>query len=242
MLVHADCESRPLLPVPSAGWLKRIGLTKRDYAAICALVNSYQGLVVAADLDPVYRRFPAVNATRSEFYTSLSDGRCIFVHTRRVKARATLVWDVAHLLGHMFQWNMTAQQGQRHGLRYHGVRARQLAVRDFRGASSEVLKRVLRYELEAGRFAYTALLKIRGAPPHSPFAAAVADYVVHDLAFITGYYLRRQPSRTADAVHDPVLGPELAAIRGELGVVALPDPDTFRFRSFDLLSVPVVHD
>jgi hypothetical protein len=113
--------------------------------------------VVAANLDSVYQRFPAVNATRAEFYTSLSDGKCIFTHSRQ-KATATLVWDVAHLLGHMFQWNMTAQEARQRGLRYYGAHARRLAIRDFQGASSEVLKRVLQYELEANRFAYTALL------------------------------------------------------------------------------------
>jgi len=106
---------------------------------------------------------------------------------------------------------------------------------------TQVLKRVLQYEFEANRFAYTALLEIRGADPHSPFAAAVADYVAHDLAFIINYYLRRRPAPAADAAHESVLGPRLAAIRSKLGVVVLLDPKTFRFRAFNLLSVPVVH-
>jgi hypothetical protein len=225
----------------AADLLRRIRLTKHDYRAICGIVGSYHGSVVAANLDSVYQRFPAVNATRAEFYTSLSDGKCIFTHTRQM-ATATLVWDVAHLLGHMFQWSMTAQEARQRGLRYYGARARRLAIRDFQGASSEVLKRVLQYEFEANRFAYTALLEIRGEDSHSPFAAAVADYVAHDLAFIINYYLRRRPARIGNAAHESVLGPGLAAIRSKLGVVALPDPKTFRFHSFNLLSVPVVHD
>jgi hypothetical protein len=205
------------------------------------MVSNYHGSVLAANLDSVYQRFPAVNATRAEFYTSLSDGKCIFTHTRQ-KAIATLVWDVAHLLGHMFQWNMKAREARQRGLRYYGASARRLAIRDFQGASSEVLKRVLQYEFEANRFAYTALLEIRGTDPHSPFAAAVADYVAHDLAFIINYYLRGRPARVANAARESVLGPGLAAVRSKLGVVALPDPKTFRFHSFNLLSVPVVHD
>jgi hypothetical protein len=241
MLAQVDQGSRPLPPLLAADLLGRLGLTKRDYRAICAIVNSYQGSVVAADLDSVYQSFPAVNATRAEFYTSLSDGKNIFTHQRQ-KATATLVWDVAHLLGHMFQWNMTAQEARQRGLRYYGVHARRLAVRDFQGASSEVLKRVLQYEFEANRFAYAALLEIRGADPHSPFAAAVADYVAHDLIFIINYYLRRRPAHSANAARKSALRPALAAIRSKLGVVALPDPKTFRFHSFNLLSVPVVHD
>jgi hypothetical protein len=66
--------------------------------------------------------------------------------------------------------------------------------------------------------------------------------VAHDLAFIINYYLRRRPARVGNAAHESVLGPGLAAIRSKLGVVALPDPKTFRFHSFNLLSVPVVHD
>jgi hypothetical protein len=225
----------------AADLLGRIRLTKHDYRAICGIVSSYHGSVVAANLDSVYQRFPAVNATRAEFYTSLSDGKCIFTHTRQ-KATATLVWDVAHLLGHMMQWNMTAQEARRRALRYYGARARRLAVRDFQGASTAVLKRVLQYEFEANRFAYTALLKTRGADPHSQFAAALADYVAHDLAFIINYYLRGRPARAANTARESVLGPELAAIRSKLSVVALPDAKTFRFHSFNLLSVPVVHD
>jgi hypothetical protein len=220
--------------------LRRIRLTRRDYRAICGIVSRYHGSVVAANLDSIYKRFPAVNATRAEFYTSLSDGKRIFTHMRQ-KATATLVWDVAHLLGHMFQWNMTARDARQHNLRYYGARARQLAVRDFQGASYAVLKRVLQYEFEANRFAYTALLEIRGADPHSPFAAALADYVAHDLAFIINYYLRTRPARVTDTAKESVFSPGLAAIRSKLGVVALPDPKTFRFRSFNLLSVPVVH-
>jgi hypothetical protein len=241
MLEQVDQGSRPLPPLLAADLLGRLRLTKRDYRAICAIVNSYQGSVVAADLDSVYQGFPAVNATRAEFYTSLSDGKNIFTHIRQ-KATATLVWDVAHLLGHMFQWNMTGKEARQRGLRYYGARARRLAVRDFQGASALVLKRVLQYELEANRFAYAALLEIRGADPHSPFAAAVADYVAHDLIFIINYYLRRRPARAAHAARESALRPALAAIRGELGVVALPDPKTFRLHSFNLLSVPVVHD
>lgn len=228
-------------PLLAAELLGRIGLTKRDYRALCAIVSRYQGSVVTANLDSVYQRFPAVNATRAEFYTSLSDGKRIFTHIRQ-KATATRVWDVAHLLGHMFQWNMTAQEARQRGLRYYGAGARRLAVRDFQGASSEVLKRVLQYEFEANRFAYTALLDIRGADPNSPFAAAVADYVAHDLALIINYYLRRRPARAAHAARESVLGPGLAAIRNKLGAVVLPDAKTFRFHSFNLLSVPVVHD
>jgi hypothetical protein len=236
-----DSGSEPFRPPPAVELLGRIGLTKHDYGAICRIVRSYQGSVVAANLDSVYQRFPAVNATRAEFYTSLSDGKRIFTHSRQ-KALATLVWDVAHLLGHMFQWNMTAQEARQRNLRYYGARARRLAVRDFQGASSGVLKRVLQYEFEANRFAYTALLGIRGADPHSSFATAVGDYVAHDLAFIINYYLRRRPSRVANAAHESVLGLELATIRSKLSVVALPDPKKFRFHSFNLLSVPVVHD
>jgi hypothetical protein len=225
----------------AAQLLGRVRLTKHDHAAICRVVRSYRGSVVAADLDSVYRRFPAVNATRAEFYTSLSDGKCIFTHLRH-KAVGSLVWDVAHLLGHMFQWNMTAQQARRRDLRFYGARARRMAVRDFKGASPAVLKRVLRYEFEANRFAYTALLKIRGADPHGPFAAAVADYVAHDLAFIINYYLRGRPARMACAARESLLGARLAAVRSNLEVIGLPDPKTFRFHSFNLLSVPVVHD
>jgi hypothetical protein len=230
-----------LPPRLAAELLGRIGLTKHDYRAICAIVSSYQGSVVAANLDSVYERFPAVNATRAEFYTSLSDGKRIFTHIRQ-RATATRVWDVAHLLGHMFQWNMTAREARQRGLRYYGAGARRLAVRDFRGASSEVLKRVLQYEFEANRFAYTALLEIRGTDPNSRFAAAVADYVAHDLAFIINYYLGRRPARVANAALESAFGPGLAAIRNALGAVVLPDAKTFRFRSFNLLSVPVVHD
>lgn len=225
----------------AADLLRRIRLTKHDYRAICAIVGSYRGSVVAANLDSVYQRFPAINATRAEFYTSLSDGKCIFTHTRQ-KATATLVWDVAHLLGHMFQWNMTAQEARQRGLRYYGASARRLAIRDFQGASPAVLKRVLEYEFEANRFAYTALLEIRGADPHSSFAVAVANYVAHDLAFIINYYLRGRPARVANEARESVLRPALATIRGKLGVLALPDAKTFRFHSFNLLSVPVVHD
>jgi hypothetical protein len=225
----------------AADLLRRIRLTKHDYRAICGILSSYHGSVVTANLDPVYQRFPAVNATRAEFYTSLSDGKRIFTHTRQ-KATATLVWDVAHLLGHMFQWNMTAREARSRDLRYYGARARRLAVRDFQGASPAVLKRVLQYEFEANRFAYSALLKIRGADPHSSFAAAVADYVAHDLAFIVNYYLRGRPAHAANAARKSVLGPGLATIRSKLGVVVLPNARTFRFHSFNLLSVPVVHD
>ncbi|MGO9934577.1 MAG: hypothetical protein ACLPV8_22565 [Steroidobacteraceae bacterium] len=241
MPAQVGSGSQPLRPPPAVELLRRIGLTKHDYGAICGVVSSYQGSVVAANLDSVYQRFPAVNATRAEFYTSLSDGKRIFTHIRQ-KATATLVWDVAHLLGHMFQWNMTAQEARQRELRYYGARARRLAVRDFQGASSAVLKGVLQYEFEANRFAYTALLGIRGADPHTPFAAAVADYVAHDLAFIINYYLRRRPAHTAHAAHESGLGPALATTRSKLCVVALPDPKTFRFHSFNLLSVPVVHD
>ena len=101
---------------------------------------------------------------------------------------------------------------------------------------------MLQYEFEANRFAYTVLLEIRGADPHSPFAAAVADYAALDVAFIINYYLRRRPAPVEDAAHESVLGPRLAKIRSKLGVVVLPDPKTLRFRAFDLLSVPVVHD
>ncbi len=205
------------------------------------MVRSYQGSVVAADLDPVYQRFPAVNATRAEFYTSLSNGKRIFTHVRQ-KETATLVWDVAHLLGHMIQWNMTAPQARQRGVRYFGARARRMAVRDFQGAASGVLTRVVQYEFEANRFAYTALLRIRGANSQSPFAAAVADYVAHDLTFIINYYLRGRPAHTANPAHESMLGPVLRKIRGKLGIVALPDPKSFSFHSFNLLSVPVVHD
>ncbi len=225
----------------AADLLRRIRLTKHDYRTICGLVGSYHGSVVAANLDSVYQLFPAVNATRAEFYTSLSDGKCIFTHTHQ-KATAVLVWDVAHLLGHMFQWNMTAQEARQRGLRYYGANARRLAIRDFQGASPVVLKRVLEYELEANRFAYTALLEIRRADPQSSFAVAVANYAAHDLAFIINYYLRSRPARVANAARESVLGPALATIRSKLGVVALPNAKTFRLHSFKLLSVPVVHD
>ena len=70
----------------------------------------------------------------------------------------------------------------------------------------------------------------------------MAGYVVHDLTFIVDYYLSHRAAHTADALHDLVLGPELAAIRNRVRAVALPDPKTFRFQAFDLLSVPVVHE
>jgi len=221
--------------------LRRVGLTQHDYRAICRIVSLYQGSVVAAALDSDYQRFPGINATRAEFYTSLSDGKRIFTHIRQ-KETATRVWDVAHLLGHMIQWTMTAPEARQRHLRYYGAQARRLAILDFQGASSEVLKRVLRYEFEANRFAYTALLQIRGADPRSAFAAAVADYVAHDLAFIINYYLKGRPAREAAAARESVFGTASAAIRIKLRPVALPDAKTFRFRSFNLLSVPVVHD
>jgi hypothetical protein len=84
------------------------------------------------------------------------------------------------------------------------------------------------------------LLKIRGADPQ--FAAAVADYVAHDLAFIINYYLRHRPARVANAARESVLGAVLTTMRSKLDVVVLPDPNTFRFHSFNLLSVPVLHD
>jgi hypothetical protein len=73
-----QCPLPPYRPLPrllAADLLRRIRLTKRDYQAICGIVSGYHGSVVAANLDSVYQRFPAVNATRAEFYTSLSDGK-----------------------------------------------------------------------------------------------------------------------------------------------------------------------
>jgi hypothetical protein len=216
-------------------------LTFQDYEALNRLAESYRGSIIVADLDPIYRRFPQLVGARSEFFISLSDGKYIFAQQGLQRHVPKAAWDVAHLLGHMFQWNMTAAQARRRGLKYYGARARALAVRDFRAATPAQLNHALQYEFEADLFAYTVLLKIRGESPSGMFAQAVARRLARNLSFIMDYYLSAGWGRSQRIADQPLLSSAMEALLHGFRVVELPDSVRFRFQSFDMFGVPVVY-
>ncbi|HWA92084.1 MAG TPA: hypothetical protein VG889_18740 [Rhizomicrobium sp.] len=218
-------------------------LTSKDYAALAVLLESYGGTIIATDLEPIYQKFPAPSAIRRQFYTSLSDGKYIFVDNSRVSDKNTLAWDIAHLIGHMFQWGTKRATAKALGLKYYGAKARHMAIRDFRGASDRILSTVVEYEFEANCIAYGILLRLRKEKRTSAFAEEFRKFVEADLSFIVGYYYQERRRRAADnARSDPVLGPVLKRIGRTLRVVRAPKPTEMQFGSYDILSVPVVHE
>jgi hypothetical protein len=216
-------------------------LTVQDYEALNHLAESYRGSIIVADLDPIYRRFPKLDAARSESYISLSDGKYIFAQQRLRRQVPKAAWDVAHLLGHMFQWNMSGSQARRRGLKYYGSRARALAVRDFRAADPAQLNRVLQYEYEADLFAYSILLKIRGESPDGQFSQAITRRLARNLSFIMDYYLSAGWGRSQRIADHPLLGSVLHGLSHKFRVIELPDSVRFRFQSFEMFGVPVVY-
>lgn len=208
------------------------------FHSLRAVVQAYDGEICLADLEPIYRQFPTPQAIRSLFYTSLSDGQRILIHDRRPLSDSTS-WDIAHLLGHMFQWSMSKSQAKERGLQYSGAKARSMATKDFRGATHTVLLEVIRYELEANRFAKTVLLQLANEGPESDYAREVSEFIESDLKFVVDYY--RGASHTIPQSSSRALDVALARIHEDVDAISLPAPSEFRFRRHEMLCVPVLH-
>ncbi len=74
------------------------------------------------------------------------------------------------------------------------------------------------------------------------FAETLKTFISDDVAFITDYYYSGLGNLSAQsAKEDPVLGPALRRIPETLRILPVPDPAEWRFRSYDLVCVPVLH-
>lgn len=207
------------------------------FSAIRDLVERHGGQVEFADLQAAYAESIPPEDPRRLRFTGLTDGLRISLHSGRQErtAPALNAWDSLHLLGHMFQWNMSAGQAGIRGLRFWGARARDMSTQDFAGASEAKLAEMQTYEIEANGLA----LAVFDAVTHHlytveqgrAYARQMRWFMANDLAFLTRYY-------GAPKTH-PFCSPTLLMPR--LRAIPPPPPDELRFVAQPRAGAPVVH-